>query len=111
MAGKKRSSVVDTGVQSKTAKRSLGKKKEEGFLASSDLDRIIPLCGGEWCYLLDPRDGKTHHIRVGSERWTAVITDLVADPKHGSKIHSQIEKLGWSAISYENPCWDIADND
>lgn len=82
---------------SKTAARSAmkGKKKDEGFLASSDMDRIIPLCGGEWAYVLDPRDGKTFHLEVGSTEWTAFMAPLLADPKHGSRVVAQIQKLGW----------------
>lgn len=94
MAGKK-VKRDDGALQSKTAKRSVGKKAAEGFLASGDMDRIIPLCGGEWAYVLDPRDGKTHHIRVGSNKWTTVINDLLASDKFGARIESQLNKLGW----------------
>lgn len=94
MAGKKK--VVDDSHLSKTARASRGKKKEEGFLASADMDRIIPLNGGTWAYLLDPRDGRTHHLRVNSDKWNDLITVLVEDPKHGPKVQSQLNKLGWS---------------
>jgi hypothetical protein len=98
MAGKKIASKkkVDAGGPvSKTARASKAKKKEEGFIASGDMDRIIPLCDGEWAYLLDPRDGKTHHIRVGSEKWNNLIEILVNDVKHGDRIRNQIVTLGW----------------
>lgn len=87
---------VDAGnTSSKTAKRSQGKKKEEGFIASGDMDRIIPLCGGEWAYLLDPRDGSTHHLRVGSEKWNNLIEILADDSRHGDRIQKQLTRLGW----------------
>lgn len=88
--------VDSTNPQSKTAKRSQGKKKEEGFLASADMDRIIPLAGGEWSYILDPRDGLTHHVKVGSDKWNSLIEELIIDSRYGPRIQSQIERLGWS---------------
>jgi hypothetical protein len=85
------------GTPSKTAKRSQARKKEEGFQASGDMDRIIPLCGGEWAYLLDPRDGRTYHVRVGSDKWNSLIGDIAADPdpQYSMKIQKQLNKLGW----------------
>lgn len=102
MAGKKK--VVDDSHLSKTARASKGKKKEEGFIASGDMDRIIPLCGGEWAYVLDPRDGRTHHVRVGYPKWNELMSVLVDDPKHGARIKTQLDKLGW-----RNPCLDMVD--
>lgn len=99
MASKKITSKkkVDAGnASSKTAKKSQAKKKEEGFIASGDMDRIISLGGGEWAYLLDPRDGKTYHIRVGSEKWNELIEILVLDTKYGDRIQKQLISLGWN---------------
>lgn len=88
---------ADTTVASKTARASMAKKTvKEGFIASGDMDRIVPLCGGEFCYILDPRDGLTNHVRVGSDKYNNLISDLMTDPKHGAKIDAQIQKLGWS---------------
>lgn len=95
MAGKKRNSIQDDVKLSKTARASKGKKKEEGFQASGDMDRIIPLDGGRWAYLLDPRDGRTHHLRVGSDLWSSLVGELLADEKHGPRVRNQLEKLGW----------------
>lgn len=101
MAGKKiesKKKVDAGGPQSKTARASMakGKKKEEGFIASGDMDRIIPLCGGEWAYVLDPRDGRTHHVKVDSDKWYSLIIPLLEDAKHGPRIYAQINKLGWN---------------
>lgn len=99
MAGKKIASKkkVDAGGPvSKTARASKAKKKEEGFIASGDMDRIIPLCGGEWAYLLDPRDGSTHHLRVGSDKWNSLVEILREDPKHGERLKKQLTRLGWN---------------
>lgn len=95
MAGK-RKHVQDDVKLSKTARASKGKKKEEGFQASGDMDRIIPLCGGEWAYVLDPRNGVTHHLRVGSKQWNIIINELLDDPKHSARIDAQIKRLGWA---------------
>lgn len=95
MAGKKRSSIQDVPM-SKTARASAskGKKKEEGFIASGDVDRIIPLGGGTWAYVLSS-DGKTHHVKVGSPKWNDLIINLVSDEKLGARVRSQLTQLGW----------------
>jgi hypothetical protein len=107
MAGTKKKKFDDAPV-SKTARASAtkGKKKDEGFIASADMDRIIPLNGGTWAYVLDPRDGKTHHLRVGSETWDAMINALLEDPRFGPKVQSQLTSLMWS-----NPCLEVAASD
>ena len=85
-----------TTTTSKTARASLaGSNKEEPFKASGDMDRIISLDSGKWAYLLDPRNGITHHLRVGSEPWNTLIIELDTT-EHGSKIRSELERLGWS---------------
>jgi hypothetical protein len=66
------------------------------------------LCGGEWAYVLDPRDGKTHHVKVGGGAWMSLIIPLVEDAKHGARIKDQIESLGWSARAYGNPCLTLS---
>lgn len=86
MAGKPKK-VEDTAGMSKTARASALKKggKKEGFVPApgtgeGSLKRIISLGGGTHAYLLDPRDGKTLHLRVGSERWDQVMTELGETP-------------------------------
>lgn len=86
---------VSTESQSKTAKAMARRAlKDEAFKASPDMNRVIPLCGGEWAYLMDPRDGKLHHVKVESENWTALIEDLMTT-EHGTRITEELEKLGW----------------
>ena len=94
MAGKKRSQMQDVQL-SKTARASKGKKKEEGFIASGDVDRIISLSGGTYAYVLTP-DGKTHHVKVHSDQWNELIDRFREDDRFGSKVLAQIEKLGWT---------------
>ncbi len=93
MAGKKRSQIQDVPV-SKTARASRGKKKEEGFIASGDVDRIIPLNNGQHAYVLTP-DGRTHHVKVNSEKWNSLVIDLISDEKHGARAREQLARLGW----------------
>ena len=71
-----------------------GKKKEEGFQACPEVNRIIPLSGGEYAYLLDPRDGRTHRLRVGSDAWDRVTQELFLTT-YGPRIQAELEKLGW----------------
>jgi len=75
-----------------------GKKKDEGFQASADLKRIIPLGGGTHAYVLDPRTGLTHHLQVGSDRWDVLIGALLSTPAHAAKIQAELDKLGWSHL-------------
>jgi hypothetical protein len=102
MAGK-RKNVQDDVKLSKTARASKGKKKDEGFIASGDVDRIISLNGGTYAYILTI-DGKTHHVRVGSDKYNILIDALVVDEKHGARTRAQLDKLGW-----RNPCLDMVD--
>lgn len=95
MAGKKK--VNDEGL-GKTARASTQKKggKQEGFKASGDMDRIISLNNGEHAYLLDPRNGSTHHLKVNSDRWVALVQDLL-ETEHGDRIERELERLGWES--------------
>jgi hypothetical protein len=93
---------IDTGVQSKTARASMAKgKKQEGFIASGEMDRVIPLCGGQWIYLLDPRDGHTHHLNVGSNKYNSVVSALL-ESTHGSRIQSELSLKGFPVPEVEN---------
>lgn len=97
MAGKKKH-TDDVGM-SKTARASSMKKgggKAGDFIAAAPehMNRIIPCGGGEYAYLLDPRNGKTHHARVGSDKWNTLIAEL-AETNHAVHINAELEKLGW----------------
>lgn len=91
--GGKRKVSNDTVGMSKTARASLAKKgKSEGFLASGELDRVYSLGGGEYARILDPRNGKSHHVRVGSAPYDLVVTELLAT-NHGEKVRTELVKL------------------
>lgn len=92
MAGKKKN--INDAPQSKTARASLGKKKAEGFQPHADMNRFISLGGGTYVYLLDPRDGKTHHLQVGSDRYNVVVTELL-NSAHGDRIRTEMLARGF----------------
>lgn len=83
---------------SKTARSSMAKsKKDEPFKASGDMARIIPLAGGEWAYVQDPRHGTLRHLKVGSDSWDLLMSELLTDSEHGQRIQVELETLGWTA--------------
>lgn len=85
---------------SKTARSSMPKKgmKEEGFKASADMARIISLAGGEWAYVQDPRCGTLRHLRVGTDSWDFLISELLTDPEYGLRIQHELKTLGWEPV-------------
>lgn len=93
MAGKKK--VADEAVN-KTARKNQQKGKKEGFIpaAPETLKRVIPLGGGTYAYLLDPRDGKTYHLKVGSFGWKTLLAELDSTD-YGKQINAELEALGW----------------
>lgn len=62
----------------KTAKKNAtkGKSKNEAFIPSPDCARIIPLCGGEWAYILNPTNGRTHHVKTDSDEYRNLVESL-----------------------------------
>ena len=97
---------IDTGVQSKTARASMAKgKKQEGFVASGEMDRVISLAEGDYLYLLDPRDGKTHHLRTGSAKYETVVSEILKTD-HGDRLSAELVKKGF--LLPQNPCLELA---
>lgn len=93
MGGKIKKGKFDAPL-SKTARASKGKKKDEGYQPSGELDRFVPLARGEYAYLRDPRDGRTLHLRVGSDKWNTVIGELLGSV-HGNRIKAQLIKFNF----------------
>jgi hypothetical protein len=92
MAGKKKGG---NDVQlSKTARASKGKVKDQSFQASGELPRVVSLCQGEYAYVRDPRDGKNHHLKVGSDAWFAALEGVTAHPQ-GQRVKDEAVKLGF----------------
>lgn len=102
MAGAKNSG------QSKTARSSMprvGGQKANPYAAaaSSGINRLIPLAGGTFVYLLDPQDGKTYHLPTRSAAFAEKVAELTANGL-GDRIAAELDALaeayphaGWSA--------------
>jgi len=93
MAGKVKNKG-DEGLQSKTARASMRGSTggRDGYIASGDVTRILPLGGGTHAYVLDPRDGRTLRLAVGSERFVEVLRALV-DAGHGDRMRRDLADL------------------
>ena len=68
------------------------KKKALEYQYSGEVKRVIPLGGGTWCYLLD-ENGKSHHVKRGSDEYTNEVKRL--DGIMDNKISKELEALGW----------------
>lgn len=100
------------GAASKTARASMakGKGKQEGFIAAAPehMDRFISLAEGTYVYFLDPRNGLTYHLQVGSNTWNTMIREAF-DSSHGDRIRNEIVRKGFPLPIDENPCLEMAD--
>lgn len=94
MAGKKKNSGDDAGM-SKTARASSLKKggKSEGFQASGEVNRMFSLGGGTYTRILDPRNGKSHHLRVGSPSYDEVLSEFLNDEKYSDRFRNELIRL------------------
>lgn len=92
MAGKNKG---NDQVLSKTAQRSKGKVKDQGFQASWECPRVYSLAGGTYARILDPRDGRSKHLAVGSDSYFEVVSQIVAAEPHGHKMAAEIERMGF----------------
>ncbi|MGH9022358.1 MAG: hypothetical protein ACRDV9_04545 [Acidimicrobiia bacterium] len=92
MAGKVKKK--DDAVQSKTARASMrtGSGNREAYNAAPDVTRIVPLGLGTHAYVLDPRDGRTLHLEVSSERFVEVLGALV-EAGHGDLVRRELAAL------------------
>lgn len=66
----------------KTAKKNAnkGKARELGFVPSPDVNRVISLNGGKNAYILNPTNGHTHHVVVGSDEYNTLIETFGLKP-------------------------------
>lgn len=67
--------------------------------------RFIPLHAG-MCYLRDNRDGKNHHLKVNSDRFNELVTEIINSAGR-DKVLPDLELL---SRSYPNSEWSIAYN-
>ena len=106
MAGKVKKKD-DGATQSKTARASMrtGGAKES-YNASPDVARIVPLGGGTGAYVLDPRDGKTIRLTLGTDKFYDVLTAL-AGAGHTDRLRRDLNEL---VAKYPGTGWkDAAD--
>lgn len=97
MAGKKIASKKKAEANapaSKTARASMakGKGKQEGFIpaAPEHMNRVVSLNSGNGVYIMDPRNGHTVRLVVGSQQYNEFLAILLADPKYGDQIRTEL---------------------
>lgn len=102
MAGKVKKKD-ESGVQSKTARASMrgGAAKGAEYIASGDVSRIVPLGGGTYAYVLDPRNGRTLKMSVKSDQFVEVLGAL-AEAGHGDRMKRDLAEL---AARYPSGGW------
>lgn len=105
MAGKVKNKG-DDGLQSKTARASMRGSTggREGYIASADAARIVPLGGGTHAYVLDPRDGRTLRFSVASEGFITTLCTLV-EAGHGDRVRRDLADLANRFTNWK----DVAD--
>ena len=103
MAGTKKNS----GTQSKTARASMPKSASSvkgsayAVAATSEINRLVPLGGGSYAYVLDPKDGKTLHMSVTSDEFVAKITEMAANGL-GERLTAELDQL---AVAHPGNGW------
>lgn len=104
MAGKTKKK--DDGTQSKTARASMrtGGSTRESYSPAPDVARILPLGSGSHAYVLDPRDGRTVHVAVSSDRFIEVLVAL-AQAGHKEPMRKELVSL---ATRYPEGDWKDA---
>lgn len=105
MAGKKK----NAGQPSKTARASTraGQSGAADAVATalhSDINRIVPLDGGRFAYVLHPVTGKTLHLRTDSDAFDDTVAEL-AGLGLGARLRRELAGLadafptaGWAAV-------------
>lgn len=92
--GGKRKKIADAPT-SKTARASLAKKgKTDAFQASGELDRIVSLDEGNWCYLRSPVSGALYHLRVGSYSYFDRLEGLQGT-EHWQRLERELIQFGF----------------
>lgn len=84
---------------SRTIAKPAGAYSEQG-----DMKRFVALGAGH-CYLNDPRNGKTLHLKVNSEAFNTAIADIAATGYDMTKVYAEMEAL---AVKYPDVPWAAA---
>lgn len=73
-----RSGEEETIMAGVSKNQRVSKKPSTGpYVEQAGTTRLVPLGAGH-CYLRDPRDGRTHHVKVGSPRFRELMTEVAA---------------------------------
>ena len=84
-------------------KNSGGKPNSGAYSEPADTTRFVPL-GADHCYLRDPNNGKTYHLKINSELFFEKIESITTNfPK--DKLLKEIKDL---AKTYPNDSWGKA---
>ncbi len=69
------------------------------YVEQGDSTRIVPLGAGH-CYLRDPRNGRTYHVKTNSERFRELLIEIAADTVQGAKLDKEIASLAANAARF-----------
>ncbi len=92
MVAKKK--VVDEPMNKKARAALARKMKGETFQASGELNRVYSLADGEYTRILDTRKDCSYHLKVGSDKYHTVVTELL-ETNHGDRIRQELLDLGF----------------
>jgi hypothetical protein len=68
------------------------KPSTSAYTEQGDGTRIVPL-GAGFCYLRDPRNGLTYHVKTNSDKFRLLIVEIANDPMQTAKIEKELIKL------------------
>ena len=83
--------------------RGVPSKQGGPYTEAGQLSRFVPLHAG-YCYMRDPRNGKTFHVKVNSERFDTLLDEFVTSIGK-ERLVSEIEGL---SRKYPGDGWDKA---
>lgn len=79
-----------------TSKNQRSVKPQTGpYTEVGDSNRIVPL-GAGFCYLRDPRDGRTIHVKVDSDRFRQLVEEIATHPS-SARLGSEFDRLAADA--------------
>jgi len=76
--------------------RSAKKPVSGPYVEPSDTSRFVPL-GGGYCYIRDPRDGRTHHVKVNSISFQEILNTIGSVESVENRLTTELRKLATNA--------------
>jgi|LauGreDrversion4_1035100.scaffolds.fasta_scaffold01863_8 hypothetical protein len=75
----------------------VAKKPVSGpYVESGDTTRLVPL-GAGYCYIRDPRDGRTHHVKVNSTSFQEIMTAIATVTTVENRLVTELGVLATNA--------------